>query len=132
MNSKAKNIIDKKLKDLTKSKFRNSFHLKDKELKIIEEKGILTIRNHAYDLINKNLASSFPKNDGAQTPTKNHPVFIAQHATATCCRTCLEKWHQIPKGKELRPNEINYIVELIMAWIIKDVKDRKNKYDKSV
>ena len=48
---------------------------------------------------------------------RNHPVFIAQHATATCCRGCIEKWYKIPKGKELSLNEQNFIVELIMEWI---------------
>ncbi|WP_251023391.1 DUF4186 family protein [Streptomyces sp. ISL-10] len=29
------------------------------------------------------------------------PVFVAQHATATCCRTCLERWHVVPAGRAL-------------------------------
>ena len=51
-----------------------------------------------------------------------HPVFIAQHATGCCCRGCLEKWHHIPKNKELSDNEVNYIVTLIMEWIKKQLK----------
>lgn len=39
-------------------------------------------------------------NDGKQTPMRGHPVFIAQHATATCCRECLKKWHNIKKRKK--------------------------------
>lgn len=117
MNEKAKKIIDEKLDELSKSKFRSSFHLRKYMLTYISDKGMDKIREHAYDFINKKLAPAYPENDGAQTPTKNHPVFIAQHACACCCRSCLEKWHHIPKGRELRKNEINYIVSLLMEWI---------------
>ena len=88
----------------------------------INDKGIDTIRNHAYDFINNRLKPANPKNDGKQTPMKGHPVFISQHATGTCCRGCLEKWHNIPKGKELTDNEVNYIVKLILKWIDKEME----------
>ena len=109
--------IKEKLENLKKSKFRNSFHLKQKEKQYIEEKGIDKIKEHAYQIIEKRLKPEYIENDGKQTPTKNHPVFIAQHATATCCRSCLEKWHHIKKGKKLTEHEIDYIVELIIQWI---------------
>ena len=48
---------------------------------------------------------------------RGHPVFIAQHATATCCRGCIEKWHKFKKGVELTPEQQNYLVEVIMEWI---------------
>ena len=124
MNNNAKVIIDTKLNELSKSKFRRSFHLRKKELAYLNEKGYDKIREHVKDFIKNKLAPANPKNDGAQTPMKNHPVFIAQHATATCCRSCLEKWHHIPKGRELTSNEQNYIVALIMEWI-----KRENKKD---
>lgn len=120
LNTNAQRIIATKLDSLSKSKFRSSFKMRKKEIFYIDEKGIDKVREHAYDFIRKNLAPSDIKNDGAQTPMKNHPVFIAQHATATCCRGCLEKWHHIKKGVELTPNQINFIVELIMEWIKRD------------
>lgn len=106
---------------LSKSKFRNSFHLKEKDKKYIEEKGLDTIKIHAYDFINKRLAQKIILNDGHQTPMKGHPVFISQHATATCCRNCLYKWHKIPKNKELNQEEINYIVKVIMTFIEREI-----------
>lgn len=124
MNAKAKKIIDSKLEELSKSKFRSSFHLGKKERCYFEEKGIDKIREHAKYFIEKKLAPAYPENDGAQTPMKNHPVFIAQHATGTCCRSCLYKWHKIPKGKELTSNEQNYIISLIVEWI-------KRNYEKN-
>ena len=61
-------------------------------------------------------------NDGKQTPTYGHPVFIAQHATATCCRGCLYKWHKIKPGIELSVEQINYVVTVIIEWIKKQKK----------
>lgn len=99
------------------SKFRSKFNLKSKDLDYIKEKGLKIIKSHALDFINKRLAPAFPQNDGKQTPMKGHPVFIAQHATATCCRKCLFKWHNIPIGQELTPAEIDYILKYLMKWI---------------
>ena len=118
-----KEIINKKLLELSKSKFRSSFHLKDNMINYINEKGFNNIKKHAYNFINERLAPANPINDGKQTPMKGHPVFIAQHACACCCRNCLEKWHHIPKNKELTNNEVNYIVMLLITWI-------KNEYRK--
>ena len=109
--------IDVILLNLSKSKFRSSFKLKEKDIEYINNKGISTIRSHAYDFINKRLKPSIIINDGKQTPMRGHPVFIGQHATATCCRNCLYKNHRIDKNKELTEEEVNYIVEVIMRWI---------------
>lgn len=111
---------------LSKSKFRSSFHLNKTMKDYVKEKGIDTIKTHAYDFINKRLKPSYIPNDGKQTPMKGHPVFIAQHATATCCRGCLYKWHKIPKDKELTNIEIDYIVNLIMKWIGNEVRNEIN------
>jgi hypothetical protein len=84
---------------LKKSKFRSRFKLTDKDHQYIQNKGMDTIRFHALDFITTRLAPAFPKNDGKQTQMRGRPVFIAQHATATCCRGCLWKWHRIVKGE---------------------------------
>ena len=110
-------IIDRDLNNLSKSKFRSSFKLKENDKKYISEKGIEKIKEHAYDFVLKRLSSSYIPNDGKQTPMRGHPVFVAQHATATCCRSCLYKWHHIEKNRELTKEEIEYIVNLIMEWI---------------
>ena len=102
---------------LSRSKFRSKFHLSQKDLDYIQTKGLDTIRLHAYDFINKRIAPEVIANDGRQTPMRGHPVFIAQHATATCCRGCLYKWHKIQQNKELTQSEIDYIVDVIMTWI---------------
>ena len=113
-------IIDRDLNNLSKSKFRSSFKLKENDKKYISEKGIEKIKEHAHDFVLKRLSSSYIPNDGKQTPMRGHPVFVAQHATATCCRSCLYKWHHIEKNRELTKEEIEYIVNLIMEWINRD------------
>ena len=109
---------------LNKSKFRSRFKLTDKDRQYIQDKGMETIRSHAVDFITTRLAPAFPKNDGKQTPMKNHPVFVAQHATATCCRGCLKKWHRIEKGRALNENEIGFVVGLVMGWIGRQIMDK--------
>lgn len=117
------NRYDIVLEKLANSKFRSSFKLKESDKKYINDKGIEKIKEHAYDFIKKRLAPFNIPNDGKQTPMKGHPVFIAQHATATCCRGCLYKWHKISQNKELTLEQQNYIVNLIMFWIEKQMKD---------
>ena len=112
--------IDEALKKLERSKFRSSFHLGEKERRYVSEKGLDIIREHARDIISKRLAPAYIENDGAQTPTKNHPVFIAQHACACCCRSCLFKWYKVPMGVELTDTQKEKIVALLMAWIEKE------------
>lgn len=82
------------------------------------EKGAPVIEQHAADFVAKRLAPALPANDGKQTPMRGHPVFIAQHATATCCRGCLAKWHNIPQGVSLSEEQQRYIVAVIYHWLV--------------
>ena len=106
---------------LSRSRFRMRFKLTEADRKYIAEKGWDTIREHAAQIVEKRLAPAEPANDGEQTPMrgapKGHPVFLAQHATATCCRGCLEKWHGIPRGRELSEHEQQYVVNIILKWM---------------
>ena len=115
-----KSFIDNKLVKLSTSKFRSKFKLGRKEMDYVKEKGLSVIEKHAFDFISNRLRPKNIENDGKQTPMKGHPVFLAQHATATCCRGCLYKWHHIDKNKELSEKEIRFIVALIMEWIIRN------------
>ncbi len=107
---------------LAGSDFRSRFHLSEGDRKYVREKGVETIRSHAEDFVAKRLAPENPENDGKQTPMKGHPIFIAQHATACCCRSCLEKWHNIPSGKVLSDEDRKYIVDVLMDWIDKEMR----------
>ena len=116
--------ISQKLTSLKKSKFRSKFKLFQKDRDYISTKGLEIIKDHAFQFINSRVAPDFPKNDGKQTPMRGHPVFIAQHATATCCRGCISKWHNIEKGRALNNKEIDFIVALIMGWIERQLDER--------
>ena len=111
------NQISQILASLKKSKFRSKFKLSNKDRQYIQDKGVEAIRQHANDFIKTRIAPQYPKNDGKQTPMRGHPVFIAQHATATCCRSCIQKWHGIKKGRALNDDEIEFVVGLVMEWI---------------
>ena len=112
-----KDVLD----NLSKSKFRSSFHLRKYMISYINEKGLDTIREHAREFIAKREAPAVIPNDGKQTPIKGHPVFVAQHATATCCRKCIRKWHKIQPGRELSQIQQEYLVDVIMTWIEKEI-----------
>lgn len=115
--------VERVLESLSKSNFRSKFSLKEKDKEYVSIKGINVIEEHARDFIEKRLAPAEPKNDGKQTPMRGHPVFIAQHATACCCRGCLYKWHKIPKNVELTNEQKDYIIEVIMTWIKRQMEN---------
>jgi predicted Fe-S protein YdhL (DUF1289 family) len=109
--------LDHVFERLGRSRFRSRFHLRARERDYLERKGLDVILDHGRDFIDKRLAPAKPENDGKQTPMANHPVFVAQHATATCCRGCLAKWHEIPKGRALSLTEQRYVLAVIRRWL---------------
>lgn len=109
---------------LARSTFRSRFRLGPKERQYCWDKGAETIDQHAADFIARRLAPAHPANDGKQTPMRGHPVFIAQHATATCCRGCLAKWHHIPQGETLSEAQQRYIVSVIHSWLVIQMNGR--------
>ncbi len=102
---------------LQRSAFRSKFRLNEKDLTYLHTKGIDIVLAHARDFIAGRLAPALPAKDGKQTPWRGHPVFVAQHGTATCCRGCLEKWHGIAKGQPLTDEQQDYIVRVIAVWL---------------
>jgi hypothetical protein len=66
--------------------------------------------------------------DGRQTPFAKKPdrmnvIYCAQHATATCCRKCVEVWHRIPLDRTLTDAEENYLAALAMQYILDRLPD---------
>src|SRR6516165_10360417 len=102
---------------LSRSEFRRRFRLGAKEQTYLVEKTLPVFLEHARKFIVERLAPADPRNDGRQTPMRGHPVFIAQHATATCCRGCLAKWHGIPAGRELTEEEVDHVISVIERWL---------------
>jgi hypothetical protein len=109
--------LDELFAALARSTFRAGFKLNSKDMAYLQQKGLSTVLDHAEDFIQSRLAPAVIENDGKQTPMRGHPVFVAQHATACCCRGCLQKWHQIPQGRELTLAEQAYIVVILEKWL---------------
>lgn len=109
--------LDQLFQALQRSTFRNRFRLNAKDLAYLQQKGMAVILDHAEQFIADRLAPAVIANDGQQTPMRGHPVFVAQHATATCCRGCLQKWHRLPPGRALTLEEQAYLVVVIECWL---------------
>jgi Domain of unknown function (DUF4186) len=110
--------IDRIFQALANSPFRRRFHLRASERAYLRQKTLPVVLVHARDFVGKRLAPAEPPSDGKQTPFRGHPVFIAQHATATCCRSCLAKWHGIPSGRTLNDEEIDHILKVLQRWLL--------------
>jgi hypothetical protein len=115
--------LDDLFSALTNSTFRSRFRLGPKERAYLAEKSLPVVLEHGRKFIAERLAPAEPKNDGRQTPMRGHPIFIAQHATATCCRGCLEKWHRIPQGRTLSEAEIQYVLGVLRRWLEKQQEE---------
>ena len=102
---------------LAGSAFRRKFRLQGRELAYLQTWGLPHVLQQGSKLIDERLAPAEPRNDGRQTPWRNHPIFVAQHATATCCRGCLEKVHEIPKGAALTAEQKAYVLGAIERWL---------------
>ncbi len=113
--------LEQRLDAIARQPFRAKFHLSGRDRVTAELRGPATLRWHARDLVARRLAPAAPYKDGKQTPYRGHPVFVAQHATATCCRGCLRKWHGIPEGRQLSRAELAYVVDVICRWIEREV-----------
>ena len=109
--------IEEALDKLRASKFRGRFKLTAADFEYINRVGTGTIERHAADFVRERLSDAEPKNDDKQTPMRGHPVFKAMHATAMCCRGCMEKWWRVKKGVQLTALQQQKGVNLIMAWI---------------
>jgi predicted Fe-S protein YdhL (DUF1289 family) len=119
--------IERAFHRLAASSFRRKFSLRGRELAYLETWGIDRVMEQGRKFIDERLAPAEPRNDGRQTPWGNHPIFVAQHATATCCRGCLEKVHEIPKGHALTEDETIYILDAIRRWLLEGPKAEGRK-----
>jgi hypothetical protein len=109
--------LDEVFSALAGSRFRSQMRLGPAERAYLDERTLPAILEHGRQFVTDRLAPADPSNDGRQTPLRGHPVFIAQHATATCCRGCLAKWHYIAPGRPLSEEQIQYVLEVIERWL---------------
>jgi len=116
--------IEATLRRLQGSRFRSTFALAPPDAAYLRQRGYAEIRAHARRFLDERIAPAEPRNDGKQTPWRGHPVFVAQHATATCCRGCIATWHRIPAGTELSDAQLEQLCDLLMAWLTAQLSRR--------
>ncbi len=109
--------LDELFAALGRSAFRRRFRLAGKDREYLVAKTLDLVMEHARQFVRDRLAPAQPRNDGRQTPMRGHPVFVAQHATATCCRSCLSKWHFVPPGRALSPEQVEHVLAAIRRWL---------------
>jgi hypothetical protein len=109
--------LDEVFARLANSGFRRRFRLAARERDYMRAQGGAAVLAHAHAFVAERLAPARPANDGKQTPFRGHPVFVAQHATATCCRNCMSYWHGIPAGRPLTADEQGHVVAAIERWL---------------
>jgi hypothetical protein len=114
--------VDERIDAIARRPFRAKFHLRGRDRATAILRGPARIRTHAHELIAQRLAPAHPRNDGKQTPYRGHPVFVAQHATGTCCRSCLQRNHAIEPGADLTPEQRDYVVDVICRWIERELQ----------
>ena len=114
--------LDELIEKIGGQPFRAKFHLRGRDRGLAQLHGPERLRRHAGDFVARRLAPAFPVKDGKQTPYRGHPVFVAQHATATCCRSCLHRNHGIEPGRELTPEQQAYAVDVICRWIERELE----------
>jgi hypothetical protein len=116
--------LDEIFSALRESAFRRRFHLAAPERRYLAIHGLDEVLVQAEELIARRLAPAAPPNEGRQTPWRGHPVFVAQHATATCCRGCLAKWHDIPPGAALTDEQSAHVIAALERWLRAELAGR--------
>ena len=90
-----------------------------------KRKGLLGVREAAIKRIRTSVGPPRSEiyRDGTQTPKIGNVIHYAQHATATCCRKCIEAWHGIEREVPLSEDQIGYMTELVMHYVKKRLPD---------
>jgi hypothetical protein len=109
--------LDRLFEALGRSRFRSRFRLNPADAHTLAAKGLPAVLGHAAQFVTTRLAPAQPAKDGRQTPMRGHPAFVAQHATASCCRSCLAKWHKIPSGRAMTEPEQALVLAAIKRWL---------------
>jgi len=95
----------------------------DEAIEHAKRKGRAVLLSEVPKRLQQSIGKANPFRDGTQTPFHGKAVYYAQHATATCCRKCVEEWHGIPRGRALTPEEIGYLSQLAARYLQERLKD---------
>jgi hypothetical protein len=112
--------IDETFKNLKYEFIRHYYwhrNIDDRAVNYAKRKGKINLMATVEKRIRSSVSKPADSFDGRQTDWNGNPIFYAQHATATCCRRCIEKWHNIPRDRELTKSEIQYFTELARRYL---------------
>jgi Domain of unknown function (DUF4186) len=79
--------------------------------------GLRQLLVEAESSIRERVGSPRHPVQGRQTPWDGNIIYYAQHATACCCRRCIEVWYGISRKRNLTEEEIRYFTELVSIYI---------------
>jgi hypothetical protein len=88
-----------------------------KAIEHARKKGLVAILDHVPKRLMQAIGKATPFRDGTQTPFAGRAEYYAQHATATCCRKCVEEWHGVPQGRALTEEELAYLSDLAILYL---------------
>jgi hypothetical protein len=94
-----------------------------KAIEHARKKGLAAILDHVPKRLMQSIGRATPFRDGTQTPFTGRAEYYAQHATATCCRKCVEDWHGIPRGRALTEDELVYLSNLAVLYLKERLAD---------
>lgn len=89
----------------------------EKAINYALRKGKIELFNTVENRIRSSVKSPADAFDGRRTKWEGNPIHYGQHATATCCRKCIEKWHNIPHDQELTEDQIKYFTRLVIMFL---------------
>jgi hypothetical protein len=89
------------------------------EINYTRRKGTQGLAARAEQVLRRNVFGVTGFLNDIQTPYSG-AIPAAQHATATCCRKCIEYWHGIPRDAKPTEKQIKYLRD----WIMKYLKDK--------
>lgn len=119
--------------ELRKEHIRHHFwhiEIDEKAIRHARRKGRPGLHEAIENRIRKYVGPATPNYDGRQTPFEGNVIFYGQHATATCCRKCIEEWHGVPQGQELSEEEVSYFSELIKEYVNERLPELKDEPEK--
>lgn len=92
-------------------------------------KGRIALLNGTTRFVRKHVGPPKDAFDGRRvpwpdkTPEKMNPYYYAQHATATCCRSCIETWYGIIPEESLSDQALAFFTALINEFIAERFPD---------
>lgn len=128
-----KNDIEYVLSSLKCELIRHEFWCKEIDQWAVNNarrRGRRRMPEYADKRIRESIGSAHPYHDGFQTRGSGDVLFYAQHATATCCRECMEVWYGIPQGRKLIDTEVAFCADLLVRYVDARMPDLNEEPEK--